>query len=301
MSLIRGMRSLSYGYARDFIPVPETEENILPYIMLESKDEEAECCVTLTNVSPEFISLNARMIPIKISSTATAERFENGTSLGENNLYSSPVIYHNSVLKNPKSFCSKIVLKFENSGEYFMNQKKTCFFNKTFDDYDLKFENDDTHLFEKDFFISNGATIEKVTKQIGKETTLDGSSEIAPHRIYPYAGFYEYGAHPQEIESCIFQINSGEVSSAIKISKLSSFKKIGVNPTENSILKDGIKFIGITNFSKSQKVSLYDELLDGACKISITNRNTQEICEYKSNSLTHIANTDLITINFMKG
>jgi hypothetical protein len=127
MSLIRGMRSLSYGYARDFIPVPETEENILSCVTLESDSEEVECSVKVANAWPDFISLNARMIPSKILSDAVAERFENGRSLGKNQIYLSPIIYHNSSLKNPNSFCSKVVIRFENSGEYFMNHKKIAF------------------------------------------------------------------------------------------------------------------------------------------------------------------------------
>ncbi len=59
-------------------------------------------------------------------------------------------------------------------------------------------------------------------------------------------------------------------------------------------------FLGVTNFSPSQKMNLYDELLSGACKISVINKNTKEFCEYKSTGLTHIANTDLITINFIR-
>ena len=301
MSLIRGIRSLSYGYARDFIPVPETEENILSYVMLESCNEGIEYDVKVANSWPDFIALNTRMIPTKVLSDVFAERFENGKSLGKNRIYLSPIIYHSSSIKNSHSFCSKIVIKFENSGEYFMNQKKHSFLNKTFDDYDLKFGAEGDYLFEKNFLISSGAVIERFTRSIGKDTTLEGSLEKAPIRIYPYAGFYEHGAHPQEIESCAFQINSGEGASAIKIAKLSSFAKTEIDPTQNTILETGLRFIGISDFSPSQKVNLYDELLSGACTISVTNRNTKEICEYKSRGLTHIANTDLININFIKG
>lgn len=300
MSLIRGMRSISYGYANDFIPVPETEENILSCVTLESDSEEAECEIKVANAWPEIISLNARMIPLKILSDATAERFENSRSLGKNQIYSSPIIYHNSSLKNPHSFCSKLIIKFENAGEYFIDHKKNSFLNKIFDDYDLKFETEGEIIFEKSFLISNEAVIERFTKKIGQDTTIEGSSEKAPLRIYPYAGFYEYGVHPQEIESSVFQINSGDNTSAIKISKLNAFTKIGIDPAKNGVLEGGIKFLGVTNFSSSQKMNLYDELLSGACKISVINRNTKEICEYKSAGLTHAANTDLITINFIK-
>jgi hypothetical protein len=125
---------------------------------------------------------------------------------------------------------------------------------------------------------------------------------VAPYRIYAYGGFYEHGSHPHEIESCVFQINSGNSTSAIKIWKFSAFRqKCGFDATMDKDMGNGVAFIGIKNFSPSNKATLYDELIGGACNIKLSNKLTEEIAVYKSNGVFHIQNTDLIKINFIKG
>lgn len=300
MSLIRGVRALSYKYTHDSVQVPDTEEKIVSSIILDSDGENTNCHAIFMNLWPESISLTARIVPTKITNKTIAERYENGISLGKNQIYTSPIIYHSSSLKNHNSFCSKLSIQFENSGEFILNNKKTNFYQNKFNEYEIIFKDDNKRLFEKEFLVSNTNVEERFVKKIGQPTLIAGTSEKAAYQIYPYGGFYEYGVHPQEIESCVFQINSGDSKSAIKISKLSSFSKIGIDPTTNNKLNDGMNFIGIQSFSASQKKNLYDDLLSGDCKISITNRETKEKCQYKSNGVIHISNTDLITINFIK-
>ncbi|MBR1735146.1 MAG: hypothetical protein IJ730_06890, partial [Alphaproteobacteria bacterium] len=67
----------------------------------------------------------------------------------------------------------------------------------------------------------------------------------------------------------------------------------------DSILTGNQNLIGIKEFSQSQKMSLYEELLSGACKFTLVNKNTNEQSDYISNAVAHISGTDLIKINFI--
>jgi hypothetical protein len=155
-------------------------------------------------------------------------------------------------------------------------------------------------MFEKDFLTLNDPVIEKFKIKGGEAALLKNTSQRAPHCLYPYGGFYEYGAHPQEVESCVFHINSaGSKTSAIKIWKLNAFlARCGIDPTADGVLEGGTPFVGVKNFSQSQKMSLYDELRNGLCKISLTNLITAENVVYESYGTSHVPNTDLITISF---
>jgi hypothetical protein len=297
MYLIRGIRSLSSGYAHDFINIPETEENVKSHVALETEDNECTY-VKFSATWPSKIVLDAQMIPSKIPSAGIfAERYENDVSLGKNFLYTSPIIHQKSGITSPRAFCSKITIKFEGSGEYSFCGEHKSFFDDSFDEYKINIEND--VLFEKDFLVLNAPIIEKLTRKIGEHPTIDETNERVPYRVYPYGGFYEFGAHPQEIESCVFQISSEESKSSIKLWKLGAFfVKYGADPTINSIVDDGNNFIGIENFSASQKMTLYDELKNGSCKILLENTVTKEIHEYKSAGIYHRLNTSLVRINF---
>jgi hypothetical protein len=79
-----------------------------------------------------------------------------------------------------------------------------------------------------------------------------------------------------------------------------TLKNLGIDPTEDRISEGGYKFVGIKEFSQSQQMNLHDELKDGACRLEVINRNTNEKCFYKSNAVFHVAKTNLITINFLK-
>jgi hypothetical protein len=299
MSLIRGIRSISYGYTRDFASTPDSEENQALPLTLESADD---CChVKLANVWPHLILLNAAMAPAKITSSATVERIQDGRSFGKNAIYQSPLIYRLSSIKNPNSFCAGLILNFENFGEYNIDSQKNNFVGKIFEEYELKFAKADNVLFEKKFLTSTEGIIQE--RYVGKDSPfllIDGTRDRAPCKIYPYGGFYEYGAHPRQVESCVFQISSGDSTSAIKISSLTTLKGNGVDPTKNTVMGDGTIFVGIDNFTPSQTMNLYDELKGGCCKIQLMNRITKKVCAYRSNGCAHVANTNLISICFIK-
>ena len=298
MSIIRGIRSVSQGYFRDFVPIPETEENMQSYVVLETTSDDALTYVELSGTYPESIQLLAKIIPHKNFPNTSVERIEDNFSLGKNAIYNSPEIYQNSNITNPNAFYSKLTLQFENSGEYLFHKKKHTFFKQTFDKYEIKFPSQNNVLFEKNFLFQENSVVEKMEKK-KKGNTSNPTSENNLYRTYPYGGFYEYGAHPHEIESCIFQLHAGNSTSAIKIWKLSTFKSnLGFSATENRDMEGGMKFLGVNNFSENQKLSLYDELISGGCTFTVLDLLAQESTTYKSDGVLDIPKTNLIKINF---
>ena len=259
MSLIRGIRSMVQEYSRSYIVVNDKNEDIGSNVILAVGDDE-DCAIQIVNLWPETIMLTAKMIPEKrFNKTLYVEATKDTKSLGRNSIYSSSSIFcSTSEIKNNNSICSKLVLRYEGSGVFSINQKKRDFFGNSFDDYELKFAKD-TVLFEKEFLALSGSISEQITEKM-------------PYKIYPYGGFYEYGVHPKEIASCFFHIK----------------------------LPSGQIFVGIKEFSPSQKMNLYDEVLGGACGFLLANKSTGEQCRYKSNNLSHISGTDLIKIVFIR-
>ncbi|MDR1375217.1 MAG: hypothetical protein LBJ45_00170 [Holosporaceae bacterium] len=298
MTILRGIRSLSETYDRVVHAVTDTEENISSTIIFETEDESSS--VKLANVWPDFIGLKASMSPATIASAATVERIENGYNLGKMSIYNAPKIDAQSSIAGPASCCSKITVNFENIGSYSMEGKAYNFFGKTFDEYEIKFPLG--YIFEKTFLTcSNGVSLtEKYSQSAPNVVLLEHAGEQVQCRFYPYGGFFEYGVHPQRMESCVFRTTQDGKSLLLRISSLTTMKNLGLDPTEDKMSKSGHKFIGVKEFSPSQKMNLYDELKSGACRLEIINRNTNEKCFYVSSAIEHVAKTNLITINFLK-
>ncbi|MDR2794623.1 MAG: hypothetical protein LBB12_02505 [Holosporaceae bacterium] len=301
MTLSRGIRFLSKGYVRDFPQLPDTEENVRQEILLETESGE-DYTIRLADIWPENISLNASINPEKITTSASIERTENAKSLGKNEIYKMPHIDDGSPLKNPEVFCAKISVQFENSGEYVTENKKYNFFGKCFDDYQLKFDKEGNSLFEKVFPFLDGdhQIAERYSSSLGDILREEKSLEKAKLRIYPYGGFCEYGTHPKNMELCVFQTKANAKTTLILIHKLSALMANGINPFGDYVLKDKTPFVGIKNLLESQKSSLYDDIKNGACQITINNVAMNISQCYRSFGLTHIANSNLITINFLR-
>lgn len=280
MSIVRGIRFVSEKYARNFAYVPDTEEKIEPFIIIETQDIETDI---VSDGFPEAINLVAKIIPQKNFPKISAERIRNSINLGKCSVYEIAT-----------NICSKITLQFENSGEYLLNNEWHKFFKKSFEKYKLSFQSDDNTVFEKSFLFHDKDISEKVTLR----TCHSSSSEKDIYVAYPCGGFYNYGAHPREIESCIFQLLESNRHTSINVFPLSAFKsKFGFDASADKDMNTS-RFIGVKNFSENQKLSLYDELYKGNCKITLEAPTEKET--YKSNSLFHISGTDLIQINFIK-
>jgi hypothetical protein len=311
MSLVRGIRFLSSGYARDFSAVPDSEENIATSITLETQDDGGTYFVKLNEEWPMSIILDARMHPLKIKQQTVLERLEDNISLGKNNIYENPRFDSDSSFKNSRLFCAKIIVFFEKTGEYFLGSKNQSFMGESFDEYSLVLDNvggtastssGSNHpvLFEKKFPIAEvGSIVEKYVRGSGKFLQTEGASGRAQYRFYPYGGFYEYGAHPQSMESCVFHSTSEGRSSCIHLSKLSGLKKFGINPDNKVNVLNESKVIFMHTFTTSQKMTLYDEIKNNGCKIQLTSNRSGRSCAYVSSGLLHIPNTDLIRINFI--
>ncbi|MDR0555399.1 MAG: hypothetical protein LBG20_00060 [Holosporaceae bacterium] len=293
MTIARGIRSLSTGYQRDFADAPDTEENLSTYIMLESGDD--ECPAMIANAWPDFIMLNASIVPVAISSGATVERIENSRLLSRMNLYGSPQIDQQSHVHNPKFCCSKIMVNFENTGRYLLENDLNTFMSSNFGNYQINMMGSGC-IFEKEFLISSDS-ISEITDQKG---ILVHENTFAKCKIYPYGGLCEYGMHPRLMESCIFRTTYDGKLLQLRISPLSALRSLGIDPTKDQPLESGYQFVGVKNFSSSQKTNLYDELKSGFCSIEIVNRSNNEKSIYKSNAVLHIPKTNLITINFVK-
>jgi hypothetical protein len=268
--------------------VPDTDENLSTSLILESQDD--NCLMEIANLWPDSISLNASIIPEGIEKEVFIERTDLSDKI---NVYKFPKIDSQSNIQNPKFCVSKILINYERIGKYVLNGRSQLFDGEDFNDYHLNLPSES--LFTKEFL----TLTQSITETVDKRGLIQYGNTFAQCRIYPYGGLYNYGAHPKEIESCAFRIVSDGSSLSLRISPLSVFHNAGVDPFANQSSQDGgYKFVGIKEFSTSQKVSLYDELKSGACKIEITNKILNQKTMYASNSVLHIPNTNLITINF---
>ncbi|MDR0631816.1 MAG: hypothetical protein LBF54_01030 [Holosporaceae bacterium] len=292
MTITRGIRALSTGYYHDFADVPDTDENLSTCVVFESKED--DCHGAVANSWPDSIALNASITRVAAASDATVERVENSKFLDRISLYGAPRIDLQSQVQNPKSCCSKIVVDFENTGKYSLENEIDTFIGKDFGDYQMNFSSD--HLFEKEFLICS-QSISEIADQSG---TLKHENTFAKCKIYPYGGMFEYGMHPQLMESCVFRVVHDGKQLCLRISPLSAMRNLGIDPTKDQPSESGYQFVGVKNFSESQKTNLYDELKNGFCKIEVINKNTEETALYKSNAVLHQQKTNLITINFIK-
>jgi hypothetical protein len=298
MTILRGMRSLSETYDRNFPNVADTDENISSVVIFETEDESGS--VKLANIWPDFIALDASMSPVTLTSAATVERIEVGRNFGKINIYNAPKIDTQSHVTNAASCCSKITINFENTGKYGLEGGTGNFCGKSFDDYEIALSAD--CIFEKIFLAcADGASlVEKYTKNSQNIVLLEHAGELVKCKFYPYGGFFEYGAHPRQMESCVFRTVHDGKSVFLRISPITTLKNLGIDPTKDKVSEGGDKFIGVKEFSQSQQMNLYDDLKAGACRLEIINKNTDEKCFYKSNAVFHVAKTNLITINFLK-
>ncbi|MDR3187457.1 MAG: hypothetical protein LBT63_03465 [Holosporaceae bacterium] len=297
MTILRGIRSLSETYDRDFPGVADTDENISSVVVFETEDEFSS--IKLANSWPDFVALDASTSPMALAGAATVERIEIDRNLGKTSIYNAPKIDAQSHITNTASCCSKIAINFENTGRYGLEGDVRNFCGKSFDDYEIALPAD--CIFEKVFLTcGNGASLlEKYKKNAQNVVLLEHAGELVKCRFYPYGGFFEYGAHPRQMESCVFRTVHDGKSVFLRISSISTLKNLGVNPTEDTV-SEGVKLVGVKEFSASQRMNLYDELKGGACRLEVINRNTDEKCFYKSNAVFHVAKTNLITINFLK-
>ncbi|MDR1235660.1 MAG: hypothetical protein LBJ96_01495 [Holosporaceae bacterium] len=292
MTIARGIKTLSFGYFRNFSDVPDTEENLSADVVWESDGE--NCSILSVSSWPDSVMLDASINPAAVESHAILERAEGQNPPARVSVYDNPKFDTQSHLKNSKMCCSKITVSFENSGKYAFGNNALTFFGKIFDDYALNLSSNS--LFEKEFLFCS----ESISEIANEKGLLQHGDTFVDRKIYPYGGLCEYGMHPKQMESCVFCSMPGKNFVSLFVSPLSAMQNSGIDPTNDLQSESGHRFIGIKNFSISQKTNLYDELKNGFCKIEVINKNTNEKSTYKSNGVFHTSKTNLITINFIK-
>lgn len=134
MTIIRGIRSLSQGYSRNFSLVSDTEDNVANCVMLESDGENA--LVEIADDWPEFVALEASISATEIASTATIERIECGRSFGRMSLYKNPKIDLKSAVQT--ACCEKVTVAFENSGSFCLDDEPHRFVGRKFSHFEVK-------------------------------------------------------------------------------------------------------------------------------------------------------------------
>lgn len=144
------------------------------------------------------------------------------------------------------------------------------------------------------FQTESASIIEKFTT----DGHLESSGDFG--RFYAYGGFYEYGVHPKRIETCVCRTVQDGREMSLRISPISELQSAGIDVFQERIKCGSKEFIGIGSCSQPKKLSLYDELKNGACSITVKNLMTDESATYISNMVSHINGTNIITINFVK-
>ena len=264
--------------------------------------QDDDCVVKIANDWPENILLRATINPIGFEKhpKISLRRIEEGKDLGAVDVYGNPQFASISFLKNPQCICSEIVVAYDGAGECVIDGTTEKFHGTEFSDY--FFELPDGVIFRKEFLTEKNPNISEeysVDKKY-QVSVLKGRSDLVTFCLHPYGGYYKFGDHPQHIESCVFASAIDAQKSVLKAWTLSKLRSIGIDPSKDQNLKDTTKLLGVKSFSPSQQMNFLEEINSGNCKINITNRNINEICQYKSVGLNHIAGTNIIIINFIK-
>ena len=297
MPIERGIRAISAGYVQDFFDIPDTEENISGEVCVSTNDSEP-CVIKVAEEWPGNIVLTARIRPklLKENDDVTVEKTEGAFHAEKMSLYKNPRFDSLSEIRNVNFLCSEITIFYEDIGESFVNGVEEKFYGTSFANY--SFDLVDKVIFSKKF-LSEKRNIEDSDSPPSVMASSGDHDQPYVH-FYSYGGYYKFGDHPQCIESCVFYVKSHMKKTNIRAFPISVLRNRGLDPFADQTLNDGTKIIGVKNFTESQKQNLYDEIKSEKCVIDVTNGNNGEKCRYKSVSLRHIENTDLIKINFKK-
>lgn len=120
------------------------------------------------------------------------------------------------------------------------------------------------------------------------------NGEIVNLVFYPCGGFFSYGCHAKQIEPCVFRGEIYQNSLKIKAYTFSYLKSEGYDPS-----KDSEKYKKVESLV-SDHDSLYEKIQNGEIKINLINKKSKEECIFKSEAVSHVQNTNLITIKFTK-
>lgn len=284
--IIRSLRDIAKGYHKKNNILREISYEAAPHIMFETGGYGK---VQLSDIFPKNIILNVSMSALPIKSGAIFSRTIGDKIQESVNLYHFPVIDPQSPIQNSSFCCAGIEILFENTGYVvFEEGEKQSFIGKKIDDYQIIIENN--ILYTKQFLITN----ESVHENINHEGIVLKNGKIASCILYPYGGYCKYGVHPKQMESTICFLSK---NSCLNIFPISSV--YFMNPITDTLSPKNKYFIGIKNFSDTQKRSLYDDIVKGECKFILKYKNQEK--QFVSNALLWQEQTNLMQINFCSG
>ena len=300
MSIVKGIKSATEGYIKNFYNLSATEPKIFSETYFSTNNEE-DCIIKIANEWPENIFLKAMINPINFSEQedVTIEYREGKKIFASTSLYRNPKFDSSSQIQDLKNLCSQIDVVYEGNGEIFINHETEKFKGNTTQDYFLDLK--DNILFKKEFLTEHIKNIvDDITPKMenGSSSVRNSVPKTSVLFLHPYGGYYKLGDHPRNIESCIFYSTFNAKNTVLKAFTLKNIQSLGIDPFQNQILRNQTHIIGIKNFTESQKLNLYDEIKSGKCVIDVTNRNIKEICRYKSVGLEHFEGTNIIKIKF---
>lgn len=297
MIFIRSIRNICDEYKKNYRSIPETEENFSGSKHLEISPIINPKIISSSDNWPEIIALQAEMIPTEIDSDSIFQRI-NGDLIGKpTHIYSYPVFAGLSFIKFPNVFCKSLQVKFNNIGEYVYKGEHFKIFSKNFDDYKIEINNDNV-IFEKKFQIQkSGLQIEKYRSTATRRSELVSDIPNIVKHVFPYAGFFSFGCHPQNVEACVFQVEIESLATVLKVSPLSAWKSQRMSPLETCVLEGGGILLSSCDFSESEKLNLYEEIQQGALNVEISNSKNHKK-KFASYACSHIHNTNLINVFF---
>lgn len=283
--IIRSLRNISKGYNHRGGVLIDTSDEPPPHITFETSGHGK---VSVSNDFPKEIMLNVSMHSSKIESNVTFSRKIGDEQVKTISLYDSQKMDLGSAIQNKFSCCAEVKISFENGGYVLNNDDVHKYFvGKTFDGYQIVTESD--FLYTKEFL-----TIQyPIYEYVDSDGIVLQNGCVASRIIYPYGGFFEYGVHPKRIEPCVFFINR---NFGMNILPLSSIRDL--DPTTDTLLKSNKYFVGVKNFSRTQKQSLYDDILKGECKFNLKYKNQTQ--QFISNALIWHEKTNLMQIHFIQ-
>lgn len=281
--IIRSLRDIAKGYHKKSSVLGEISPEVAPHIMFETCGDGK---VQLSDIFPKNIVLNASISALPIKSDAILSRSVGDKTQESVNLYHFPTIDSQSPVQNSSFCCAGIEILFENTG-YAISEdgEKQSFIGINFNDYQIVIENN--LLYTKQFLVTN----ESIHENVGHEGIILSNGKTASCVLYPYGGYYKYGVHPKQIESTVCFLSK---NSSLNIFPISSVHFM--NPVADTLSPKNKYFIGIKNFSETQKQSLYDDIMKGECKFVLKYKNQEK--QFVSNALIWQEQTNLMQINF---
>lgn len=295
MIFIKNIRNIYDEYQKSYNMIPDTEENFLTTGNFEITPNADKNSIACSDRWPEVLVLQAEIISAPVNSPTIVQRI-NVDYIGKPNyLYLKPIFSSHSVIKNPNAFCEAIRLRFSNSGEYILDNEHFKIYSKKFNEYELQLK--DNIIFEKRFKVQNQEQI--LEKYISTGThALELVSDVpgVVTHVFAYAGFFEYGSHPANIEPSIFELEIENGQTCLRVAQLSEYRRHGIDPLKTQTAGNST-LLSSCDFSHDQSLSLYKEIKLGSVSVEITDSKNNKR-RLKSYECTHIPKTNLINVFF---